>query len=55
MATNNLFVNLPASDLEASKTFYTALGYTLNPNFSDEKAACVVLSDAVFVMLLVKP
>ncbi|RFA07888.1 glyoxalase [Subtercola boreus] len=55
MATNNIFVNLPVDDLEASKAFYTALGYTLNPNFSDEKAACVVLSDSVYIMLLVKP
>ncbi|GAA3272028.1 VOC family protein [Paenarthrobacter aurescens] len=50
--TTSIFVNLPVSDLEASKNFYTALGYTINPNFSDETAACVVFSDTIFTMLL---
>ena len=55
MATNNIFVNLPVADLEASKAFYTALGYTINPLFTDENAASVVMSDSIYVMLLVKP
>ncbi|NQD87636.1 VOC family protein [Paenarthrobacter sp. CM16] len=50
--TTSIFVNLPVSDLEASKAFYTALGYSINPNFSDETAACVVFSDTIFTMLL---
>lgn len=50
-----IFVNLPVADLEKSKAFYTALGHTLNPKFSDEKGACVVISDTIFVMLLARP
>ncbi|ABM09981.1 MULTISPECIES: VOC family protein [Micrococcaceae] len=50
--TTSIFVNLPVSDLEASKAFYTALGYTINPNFTDETAACVVFSDTIYAMLL---
>lgn len=47
-----IFVNLPVVDLERSKAFYLALGFSLNPHFSDETAACMVLSDAIHVMLL---
>lgn len=47
-----IFVNLPVSDLEKSKTFYTALGFTINPQFSDETAACVVISETIFLMIL---
>lgn len=50
--TTSIFVNLPVSDLEASKAFYTALGYSINPNFTDETAACVVFSDTIYAMLL---
>jgi hypothetical protein len=50
-----IFVNLPVEDLERSKAFYTALGYGINPQFTDENAACVVISDTIFAMLLVKP
>ncbi|MDR6986892.1 putative lactoylglutathione lyase [Paenarthrobacter nitroguajacolicus] len=50
--TTSIFVNLPVSDLEASKEFYTALGYSINPNFTDETAACVVVSDTIYAMLL---
>ena len=47
-----IFVNLPVKDLEASKRFYTELGFEINPMFTDETAACVVISDTIFVMLL---
>ncbi|GAA3153229.1 VOC family protein [Streptomyces rameus] len=50
-----IFVNLPVNDLDASKRFFTELGYTINPQFSDEKAASVVISDTIFAMLLTKP
>ncbi|MFE6228064.1 MULTISPECIES: VOC family protein [unclassified Streptomyces] len=52
MAPQMIFVNLPVKDLDASKNFYEKLGYAINPQFSDETAACVVISDAIFVMLL---
>ena len=47
-----IFVNLPVSDLAASRSFFGALGFTFNEEFSDDKAACVVLADNIFVMLL---
>jgi len=47
-----IFINLPVADLEASMAFYTALGFENNPQFTDETAACMVLSDTISVMLL---
>ncbi|WP_029069269.1 VOC family protein [Jonesia quinghaiensis] len=47
-----LFVNVPVSDLEKSKEFYTALGWTLNPHFTDENAAAVVISEHSVLMIL---
>ena len=40
-----MFVNLPVTDLERSKAFYTALGFTINPLFTDHNAACVVVEE----------
>nr|WP_298120629.1 VOC family protein [uncultured Pseudoxanthomonas sp.] len=53
--SHQIFVNLPVRDLEASKAFFRALGYANNPQFTDENAACVVISDSIYVMLLVEP
>ncbi|GAA4920764.1 VOC family protein [Streptomyces coeruleoprunus] len=50
--TQMIFVNLPVKDLEASKAFWTKLGYSFNPQFTDENAACLVFSDTIFAMLL---
>jgi uncharacterized protein len=50
--TRMIFVNLPVVNLKTSITFYTALGFNLNPQFSDETAACMVWSEAIHVMLL---
>lgn len=47
-----IFVNLLVRDLAKSKAFYTALGATPNPQFSNDQAACMMLSDAIGVMLL---
>jgi len=54
MATK-IFVNLPVSDLKKSTAFFTSLGFTFNPQFTDETAACMVVSDDIFVMLLTRP
>ena len=50
-----IFVNLPVRDLNRSIEFFSALGLTFNPRFTDEKAACMVVSDEAFVMLLTEP
>ena len=47
-----IFVNLPVTDLTTATAFYGALGFTHNPQFSDETAACMVWSEAIMVMLL---
>ncbi|HEX4381854.1 MAG TPA: VOC family protein [Myxococcales bacterium] len=50
-----LFVNLPVRDLKRSMTFFSSLGFEFNPQFTDEKAACMVVSGEAFVMLLTEP
>jgi predicted lactoylglutathione lyase len=47
-----IFVNLPVADLARSVAFYEALGAARNPRFSDDTAACMVLSETIHVMLL---
>lgn len=47
-----IFVNLPVTDLKKSTAFYQAIGGSVNPQFSDDTASCMVLSDAIYVMLL---
>lgn len=49
-----IFVNLPVEDLEASKRFFGQLGFEFNPEFTDDKATCMVVDQNIFVMLLVK-
>jgi len=50
-----MFVNLPVTDLERAKAFYTAVGFTINPLFTDHNAACVVVEeDHSYFMLLVR-
>ena len=52
MSNSKIFVNLPVSDLAASRRFLESLGATNEPKFSDDTAACMVLSDSIFFMLL---
>jgi predicted lactoylglutathione lyase len=47
-----IFVNLPVADLARSTAFYEAVGFTRNPQFSDDTASCMVVSDVIHVMLL---
>ena len=50
--SQQIFVNLPVADLDRSKEFFGKLGYSFNPHFTDDSAACMVVSDSIFVMLL---
>lgn len=50
----HIFVNVPTSDLEKAKAFYTALGAEINPLFTDENAACIVWGDNIQMMVLTK-
>src|ERR1700710_495813 len=47
-----LFVNLPVADVERSKAFFAALGFSYNPAFTDESSACMPVGEQAFVMLL---
>jgi predicted lactoylglutathione lyase len=53
MATK-IFVNLPVKDLKRSVEFFTKLGYTFNPQFTDENATCMIVAEDIYVMLLVE-
>lgn len=48
----SIFVNLGTKDLEKSKEFFKGLGFSINPQFTDENAACVVISENIFAMIL---
>ena len=47
-----IFVNLPVKDLEVTKNFFSKLGFTFNPKFTDEKAACMIIGENIYAMLL---
>ncbi len=53
--STKIFVNLPVKDLVKTKEFFSKLGYTYNEQFTNEVAACMVVSDHIFVMLLTEP
>ncbi len=53
MATK-IFVNLPVKDLGKTIEFFTKLGFTFNPQFTDENATCMIVGEDIFVMLLVE-
>lgn len=52
--TQSIFVNFPTTDLERSKAFYTAMGYSINPHFTDENAACILLGDNLYFMVVTR-
>lgn len=49
-----IFVNLPIRDLNKSVAFFTKLGFSFNPQFTDENATCMIVGEDIFVMLLVE-
>jgi uncharacterized protein len=49
---SKIFVNLPVKDLDRSTAFFEKLGYSFNPKFTDASAACMVISDDIYAMLL---
>jgi hypothetical protein len=49
-----IFVNLPIKDLNKSVTFFTKLGFSFNPQFTDENATCMIIGEDIFIMLLVE-
>lgn len=52
--TSSIFVNLPVKNLNRAMDFFTKVGFTFNPKFTDENATCMVIGETIFVMLLVE-
>lgn len=50
-----IFINLAVKDLKKSMDFFAHLGYTFNPQFTNEQAACLVINDTIFFMLVTEP
>jgi uncharacterized protein len=53
MATQ-IFINLPVKDLQKSIQFFTHLGFSFNPQFTDESATCMIVAENIYVMLLIE-
>jgi uncharacterized protein len=53
--SRKIFVNLPVADLPKSMDFFKALGFSFNPQFTDDTAACMVIADDIYAMLLTHP
>jgi predicted lactoylglutathione lyase len=53
--SRKIFVNLAVRDVKKSMDFFAKLGFTFNPKFTDDNAACMIISDEAFVMLLGEP
>lgn len=49
-----IFINLPVKNLDKSVAFFSKLGFTFNPQFTDEKATCMVIGENIYAMLLVE-
>jgi uncharacterized protein len=52
--STQIFVNLPVKDLRKSIAFFTKLGFTFNPQFTNENATCMIIGENIFAMLLVE-
>jgi predicted lactoylglutathione lyase len=53
--SRQIFVNLPIKNMERTKAFFGALGFSFNPQFTNEQGACMVITDNIYAMLLVEP
>jgi len=54
LTADKIFVNLPVKDLNKAVDFFSAVGFDFNPQFTDENATCMIISDKIYVMLLVE-
>jgi len=53
--SSHTYINLPIKDLNQTKEFFSSIGFEFDPQFSDEKAACMIINENTFAMLLVEP
>ncbi|MGD6833754.1 VOC family protein [Sutcliffiella halmapala] len=54
LKADKIFVNLPVKNLDETMEFFSKIGFEFNPQFTDENATCMVISDSIFAMLLVE-
>jgi uncharacterized protein len=52
--STKIFINLPVKDLNRSMAFFKQLGYSFNPQFTDENATCMIISEEIYAMLLIE-
>ncbi|WP_394173342.1 VOC family protein [Guptibacillus hwajinpoensis] len=52
--SKNIFINLPVVDLGKSTNFFKELGFEINPQFSDETTSCMIISDYIYVMIMIE-
>ena len=50
-----IYVNLPIRNMERTQAFFKSLGFSFNPQFTNEQGACMVVADDIYVMLLIEP
>ena len=50
-----IYVNLPIRNMERTQAFFRSLGFSFNPQFTNEQGACMVVADDIYVMLLTEP
>jgi uncharacterized protein len=55
MSSTKIFINLPVKDLHRSIDFFTELGFSFDKRFTNDKGACLVISDDIYAMLLTEP
>ena len=53
--SRQIYVNLPIKNMERTQAFFRALGFSFNPQFTNEQGACMVIADGIYAMLLVEP
>lgn len=53
--SRQIYVNLPIKNMERTQAFFRALGFSFNPQFTNEQGACMVVADGIYAMLLVEP
>lgn len=54
LKVSNIFVNLPVKDLQQTIDFFKEIGFDFNPHFTNEQAACLIIGDNIYAMLLVE-
>jgi len=53
--SRQIYVNLPIKNMERTQSFFRSLGFSFNPQFTNEQGACMVIADGIYAMMLVEP